>query len=88
MFFGLLSSERRRAAGSHACVPGWTKLSKQHVIDLNDLATSRRADVDIMSQGIRGDAGSALWTAELRATNRGGKPCRITRVDEAAYDKA
>jgi hypothetical protein len=50
-------------------------------ISLNHLAAVHRDEIDRMQQGIRGDADSALWTAELRAATRGGKPCGQAAID-------
>ena len=57
-------------------------MNRGAVIDLNRLNEARRGEIHLMEQGIRGDADSVLWTSELRATNRGGKPCGLTRVEE------
>jgi hypothetical protein len=51
-------------------------------IRLNLLARIHRDEIDQMAQGIRGDADSVLWTAELRPATRGGKPCGQTAIDD------
>jgi hypothetical protein len=56
-------------------------MNRGKVISLNSLARSHCDEIDQMLAGIRGNPGSTLWTAEMRAATRGGKPCGLTRVD-------
>jgi hypothetical protein len=59
-------------------------MDRRKVIGLNSLTRSHFDEIDQMLAGIRGNLGSTLWTAEMRAATRGGKPCGITRVDAAS----
>jgi hypothetical protein len=62
-------------------------MNRGKVISLDRLTRSHCSEIDQMLAGIRGDEGSTLWTAELRAAMRGGKPCGLSRVkDMSAAD--
>jgi hypothetical protein len=58
-------------------------MNRGKVISLNNLTRTHGDEIDQMLAGIRGNSGSTLWTAEMRAATRGGKPCGITRADAA-----
>jgi len=57
-------------------------MNRRKTINLNRLAGTHRDEIDQMESGIRGDADSVLWTVELRASTRGGKPCGLVRIDD------
>ena len=59
-------------------------MNRGKVISLSGLTRSHCDEIDQMLGAIRGNAGSTLWTAEMRAATRGGKVCSITRVDGAS----
>jgi hypothetical protein len=59
-------------------------MDRGKTISLNTLARSRWGEIDQMLAGIRGELGSTLWTAELRAATRGGKPCGMTKIDDTS----
>ena len=62
-------------------------MKRRKTISLNYLSLTHRDDIDRMQQGIRGDAGSRLWTAALRPATRGGKPCGQAAIDENDSNK-
>jgi hypothetical protein len=57
-------------------------MNRGKAIDLGCLARTNRDEIEHMEEGIRGDADSILWTTELRAATRGGKPCGQGAIDE------
>jgi len=57
-------------------------MDRWKAINLNNLTRSHSEDIDQMLAAIRGNPGSCtLWTAEMRATIRGGKVMSISIVD-------
>lgn len=50
-------------------------------ISLKTLAQSHSAEIDRMTDAMRRDDGGALWTAEMRATTRGGK-CLMSHAED------
>ena len=60
----------------------------EKAISLNSLTRSHCDEIDQMLAAIRGNPGSTLWTAEMRAATRGGKVLGITRVDAALLDES
>jgi hypothetical protein len=63
-------------------------MDRGKAIDLNSLTRSHCEDIDQMLAAIRGNPGSSLWTAEMRAAIRGGKVLGITRVDAATLEES
>ncbi len=63
-------------------------MDRGKAISLNDLMRSHCEDIDEMVGAIRGDTGSILWTAEMRAAVRGGKVMGISVVDAASLEKS
>jgi hypothetical protein len=55
------------------------------MLNLKDLIDAHREEISGMERGIRGDLAGNLWTAALRASIRGGKPCGFSQVDEAEH---
>jgi hypothetical protein len=55
---------------------------------LDDLTRNHCEDIDEMVGAIRGDSGSTLWTAEMRAAVRGGKVMGISIVDAASLEES
>jgi hypothetical protein len=53
-------------------------------ISLNSLTRSHSDEIDQMLAAIRGNSGSTLWTAEMRAAIRGGKVMGTSLIDEAS----
>jgi hypothetical protein len=51
------------------------------LVDLKKIGAISSSEVSTMVAAIRGDSGSILWTAEMRAATRGGK---CTRVEETS----
>jgi len=51
-------------------------MERGKAIDLDSLTRSHCNEIDEMVAAIRGNPGSTLWTAEMRAATRGGK-CRM-----------
>ena len=58
----------------------------RRTIDLKALARTHSTEVDRMAKAIRRDGGDALWTAEMRATTRGGK-CWVISAEEEPDSK-
>ncbi len=54
----------------------------RRTIDLKALAQIHSIEVDRMAKAIRRDGGGVLWTAEMRATTRGGKCLVMPAEDE------
>lgn len=48
-------------------------MNRGKVISLSILTQSHSDQIDMMLAAIRGNPGSHLWTAEMRAATRGGK---------------
>ena len=63
-------------------------MDRGKAISLNDLTRSHCEDIDEMVDAIRGDSGSTLWTAEMRAAVRGGKVMGISIVDAASLEES
>jgi hypothetical protein len=63
-------------------------MNRGKVINLSGLTQTHRDEIDQLARGIHGKAGIPLWTAQLRAATRGGKPCMLTRVDDAGSARA
>jgi hypothetical protein len=59
-------------------------MAHRRTISLESLAQSRESEIEGMLDGIRGKAGSVLWTSELRATTRGGMKCKAIPTIEQA----
>lgn len=63
-------------------------MDRGKAISLNGLTRSHSEDINEMLAAIRGDSGSTLWTAEMRAAIRGGKVMGISLIDEATLAEA
>jgi hypothetical protein len=61
-------------------------MTHRKTVSLNLLAQSRESEIEGMLVGIQGKPGSVLWTAELRATTRGGadKTLGIPMIEQAS----
>jgi hypothetical protein len=53
------------------------------LVDLRTLISSRSSEVSTMIGAIKGESGGPLWTAQLRASTRGGK-CMIMATEETS----
>ena len=51
-------------------------------IDLGALDTDHSANVAEMVAAIKHDGDRSLWTCEMRAAVRGGKPMMVSRIEE------
>ena len=56
-------------------------MDRGKAISLDGLTRSHSDDVNEMLAAIRGNSGSNLWTAEMRAAVRGGKVMGISLID-------
>ena len=57
-------------------------MERSRTIDLSALAKTHSDEIGSMLAGIENPAGSRLWTAQMRATLRGGKPLGDPRIEE------
>ena len=62
-------------------------MGRGKAISLNGLTRSHSDDINEMLAAIRGNSGSILWTAEMRAAVRGGKVMGISLIDAATLDE-
>jgi len=62
-------------------------MDRGKAISLNGLTRSHSDDINEMLAAIRGNSGSALWTAEMRAAVRGGKVMGISLIDAATLEE-
>jgi hypothetical protein len=58
-------------------------MDRRRIIDLKLLAENHSAEIAKMSAAIKGGADCTLWTSELRASVRGGKPIDIRRPEQS-----
>ncbi len=56
-------------------------------ISLNSLTRSHSEDINEMLAAIRGNSGSALWTAEMRAAVRGGKVMGTSLIEASTLSE-
>jgi hypothetical protein len=56
-------------------------------LSLGQLMRTHRGEIDRLASGIRGESDSVLWTANMRAAVRGGKPCGGNRIDSPIDSK-
>ena len=59
-------------------------MDRERAISLNSLALSHSDDIDEMLAAIGGNPGITLWTSEMRAAVRGGKPLGTTIIDASS----
>ena len=59
-------------------------MDRGKAISLNSLTRSHSDDISEMLAAIRGNSGSTLWTAEMRAAIRGGKVMGVSQIDESS----
>ena len=57
-------------------------MDRGRVISLSNLTLSHGDEIDMMLTAIDGNPESPLWTAEMRAATRGGKPLGIPTVSD------
>jgi len=62
-------------------------MSRPQVIDLNDLEIDHSAEISRMLAGIEGDLGGDLWTSQMRASVRGGKPLGLALLEDLPDSK-
>ena len=62
-------------------------MNRGKAISLSSLTRSHSDEIAQMLAAICGNAESPLWTAEMRAATRGGKPCTL-RVDAESLEES
>jgi hypothetical protein len=58
-------------------------MEQPRTINLNALAKNHSDEIGSMIAGIENPADSRLWTAQMRAAVRGGKPLGDPRIEDA-----
>ena len=61
-------------------------MQKPKIISVAKLSHDHAEEIRAMAQGIDAPAQSQVWTATMRASIRGGKPCGLNQIDETERD--
>ena len=62
-------------------------MDRGKAISLNSLTRSHSEDINDMLAAIRGNSGSTLWTAEMRAAVRGGKVMGVSVIEAVSLSE-